>query len=81
MGAYNNIIYRGVNINIDLCAVSLPDLLSAGMPSHVEVAGGLIEYQSHSMPIDTFAAGHTHTIHNCPVCKTKRKKKLNDKKI
>lgn len=46
MGAYNNIIYRGVNINIDLCAVSRPDLLSAGMPSHVEVAGGLIEYQS-----------------------------------
>lgn len=46
MKAYNNIIYGGVNINIDLCAVRGADLLSAGMPGRVEVAGGLIEYQS-----------------------------------
>lgn len=46
MKAYNNIIYGGVNINIDLCAVRRADLLSAGMPGRVEVAGGLIEYQS-----------------------------------
>lgn len=46
MQAYNNIIYGGVNINIDPGAVRRVDLPCAGIPGSVEVTGGLIEYQS-----------------------------------
>lgn len=61
MQPYNNIIYGDVNINIDLCAVSQADLLSSGMPRHVEVAGVLIEYQSLLANRHTLACDQAHT--------------------
>lgn len=44
--AYNNVIYGGVHINIDLCAVTAADLPSAWIAGGVALADGLIENQS-----------------------------------
>lgn len=41
MRTYNNIIYGGVNIYLDLCAVEQADLLRTGLSGPVELAGGL----------------------------------------
>lgn len=61
---YNDIIYGGVHINIDLCAVTAADLPSTWIPGRVALADWLIENQSPQANRHSLSNGGRFTPEN-----------------
>lgn len=76
---YNNIIYDGVHINIDLCAVTAADLPSAWIRGRVAPADGLIENQS--VQANRRSASHQRTEETSPKLQNKGSTGVNKSQI